>query len=178
MQETSFYRWMLHEAVPLGTDGATFSPGPERTYRYELWRNWSPALLEVKFIMLNPSTADGIHDDPTIKKCIKFAKTWGFGGLRVVNLFAYRSTDPRILKKLSLDEAVGPDNDEFIRRVLFTPGPNIAAWGKDGNILGRATAVRTQLDQLGIKLQALKLGKTGEPYHPLYLRDGIQPFDL
>jgi hypothetical protein len=151
----------------------------EGDYRYELWRYWDFGLPAVKWIMLNPSTADASADDPTIRKCMKFARAWGFGGIKVVNLFAYRATDPKALKPLGYPKALGLDNDNHIRRVLVTPGPNIAAWGQGGKLWGRAASLKFSLATSGIKLQALKLSKDGfTPYHPLYLRDDSKPFEL
>src|SRR4028119_2392792 len=87
--------------------GAIFDP--TRTYRYALWRTWDAARPPVAFVLLNPSTADARRDDPTIRRCANFARTWGFGGLEVVNLFAFRATHPTDLKCAA--DPVGPQND-------------------------------------------------------------------
>ncbi|TMF61888.1 MAG: DUF1643 domain-containing protein, partial [Chloroflexi bacterium] len=79
---------MRRLGTPAAVRGATFSA--DRRYRYRLWRRWDGARPVVAFVMLNPSTADARRDDPTIRRCIGFAKSWGFGGVEVVNLFAYR----------------------------------------------------------------------------------------
>src|SRR5882724_4976365 len=83
-------------------------------YRYALWRRWAerPAVL---FVGLNPSTADALQDDPTIRRCIRFAKAWGYGALYMGNLFAFRATDPRAMKAEA--DAVGPDNDGWLRQL-------------------------------------------------------------
>src|SRR5271157_168450 len=86
--------------------GATFSLC--RTWRYKLWRRWSAAVPMVTFIGLNPSTADEINDDPTVRRCLGFARRWGFGGMSMLNVFAYRSTNPRALRAAT--DPVGPRN--------------------------------------------------------------------
>lgn len=152
-------------------------------YRYDLQRRWKSegifSTYLLKWIMLNPSTADDKIDDPTVRKCMKFARAWGYGGIRVVNLFAYRATDPRELKKLSYAEAVGPMNNGAIIDALDGPGINIAAWGQGGKTWSRASIVmKDLLKSRGIRLQALRLSADGTPWHPLYLRDDSTPFDL
>ena len=87
------------------------------TYRYRLWRYWHTEREPLIFIMLNPSTADAMQDDPTIRKCIGFAKRLGFGGIEVVNLFAYRATDPRDLRANGYQ--VGPDDFVAIQQRLL-----------------------------------------------------------
>jgi hypothetical protein len=159
-----------------GTIGASFDD--LKLYRYELWRRWDFSLNMVKWIMLNPSTADHHIDDPTIKKCMKFARAWGYGGIWVVNLFSYRATDPKKLKPLGYGQAVGPCNNGAIIQALSRPGPNIAAWGQGGKLWNRAEIVMKEVVPPGIQLQALKLSKDGTPWHPLYLRDNLVPFAL
>lgn len=83
-----------------------------RTYRYELWRTWDESKPYAMFIGLNPSTADETEDDPTIRRCINFAKTWGYGGLCMTNLFAYRATQPEDMKRAS--DPIGNKNDETL----------------------------------------------------------------
>lgn len=149
------------EAMSFSTT-ARFSPC--RTWRYELWRRWGHAPVAA-FIGLNPSTADETQDDPTIRRCIGFAKRWGYGGLVMLNLFAYRSTDPRGLKVAA--DPVGPENDETLLRVTAEAGCVIAAWGAHGALFGRDAAVRRLLAHL--TLDHLGLTKAGHPRHPLYL---------
>ena len=93
--------------------GAEFSK--DRIHRYALYRVWDESKPLIMLIGLNPSTADENKDDPTIKRCVSFAKHWGYGGLIMVNIFAYRATDPRKMKKAT--DPVGPDNDKWIRKL-------------------------------------------------------------
>jgi hypothetical protein len=86
---------------------AVFSP--DETWRYELRRVWDPTRPSMAFVGLNPSTADARHDDPTVRRCINFAKRWGFGGLIMLNAFAFRAADPR--EMMAAADPVGPDND-------------------------------------------------------------------
>lgn len=136
-------------------------------YRYSLFREWNGDLPLVVFVMLNPSTADAEKDDPTIRRCIRFAKDWGYGSLRVVNLFAYRATDPREL--LRTDDPVGRDNSVIVQ-VWTRSFDTIAAWG--GNPIARHMdpAIRRALENAR-QLDCLGLTKTGnQPRHPLYVR--------
>lgn len=172
----NFYK-AITQTSPSGANGAVF--GPDRTYRYLLWRTWSRYLNPVKWIMLNPSTADGLTDDATIRKCVKFAKAWGYGGIKVVNLFGYRATDPRFLNPLGYAELVGPLNNEYILQTLDGKGPNIAAWGQGGKLWSRSKTVLEICQREKIRLQALKIAKDGvTPYHPLYLKDSTLPFAI
>lgn len=139
-------------------------------YRYLLRRVWDPALPVCTFIMLNPSKADGTIDDPTIRRCIGFARAWGYGGFVVVNLFAYRGTKPAELRRAW--DPVGPANDRYIfEAALLSGGPVVAAWGAGGDYMGRAAAVRSMLP----RLHALALTQSGQPRHPLYLRADLVP---
>jgi hypothetical protein len=160
---------------------AVYGPGgPSSSYRYELGRKWDYGNL-VKWIMLNPSTASHEVDDPTIRKCMKFARSWGYAGIQVVNLFAYRSTDPKALKDLGYCEAVNHAlgvNKAFLGRALAAPGPTICAWGQGGKLWSRARIFLEEIKPSNIPVMALKLSKDGTPYHPLYLRDNSVPFEL
>lgn len=137
---------------------------PTGQYRYRLWRRWAMG-PDGLFIMLNPSTADADNDDPTIRRCERFAKDWGMAGLQVVNLFAYRSTNPQELMRQS--EAIGPDNDRHIMEAASTAGILVAAWGAHGTFRRRAQTVRTMLKDFN--LQVFGLTKKRQPLHPLYL---------
>lgn len=148
------------------------------TYRYRLWRRWAPrnnGLGHVVFVMLNPSTADRTEDDATIRRCIGFAKRWGHGGLEVVNLFAYRATDPKHLyaewQKDPEHVEGDPHNLDTVVDVCSKNGQIVLAWGGQGDVYSvRATIVETQLRRLGRPLfHFAGLTKSGQPPHPLRL---------
>ena len=122
--------------------------------------------------MLNPSTADESTDDPTIRRCIGFARVWGYGGLEVVNLFALRTTDPRELR-LSRDP-IGGLNDAYLVDAMTRSAATVIAWGAHGVFRSRAAAA---LGLLSPRARLLALGWTnsGEPRHPLYLRRDVRP---
>ncbi|MHC4397425.1 MAG: DUF1643 domain-containing protein [Planctomycetota bacterium] len=144
--------------------GAQFSKC--RQYRYALWRTWQEGDGHVTFIGLNPSTADETEDDPTIRRCIGFAKRWGFGGINMVNLFAFRTTDPNNLKKV--DDPVGDQNDRFLSMYCDPVGLNVACWGSRGAFIDRGKKV---IELLGTEnLSCFGLTKNVQPRHPLYLK--------
>jgi hypothetical protein len=163
-----------------GERGALLSD--DRCYRYVLWRRWSaepPAL----FIGLNPSTADENTDDPTIRRCIRFARDWGHGGLLMANLYARRSTDPRGLKaSLPIGEIVSRDNhgnvavwrnDMVISALAHRSAVTVAAWGAwEGPVARRAIDVAQKL--VG-GVHCLGTTKDGHPRHPLYVRADTRP---
>jgi hypothetical protein len=140
-------------------------------YRYTLTREWNGSLPALTFVMLNPSTADATLDDPTIRRCIGFARRRGFGGLQVLNLFAFRATDPMHMK--AAHDPVGPDNDAHIIAALTATAaassPVIAAWGVHGTYNGREAEVRKLSLECGVKLMCLGSTKGGHPRHPLYV---------
>lgn len=138
-------------------------------YRYCLERRWSNKTACV-FIMLNPSTADATEDDPTIRRCIGFARLWGFGGVVVANLYAYRATDPRELRKA--DDPIGPENDEWLVRLLDHP-TIVCAWGAHADD-DRVDAFRWLVrdNARARPLYCLGVTKHGAPKHPLYLAKG------
>lgn len=150
--------------------GATFSSC--RRYRYALWRHWDWQGYAncVAFIGLNPSTADETADDPTIRRCIGFAKAWGYGGLYMLNLFAFRATLPDDMKREP--DPVGPENDEQLSYYQTHVGKVIAAWGKHGAHRGR------QIDVTKVfrgPVYCLGTNGDGSPKHPLYLKSDTQP---
>jgi hypothetical protein len=139
-------------------------------YRYRLERRWSPGPT-VAWIMLNPSTADGEADDATLKRVTAFSRSWGFGALRVVNLYAYRATEPADLWKAA--DPVGPDNDRHIARAVSCV-EIVAAWGANA----RADRIAAVLEVLAKapgagRVHALATTKAGQPRHPLYLRGDL-----
>lgn len=142
-------------------------------YRYRLWRDgWAGdddrACL---FVMLNPSTADAMTDDPTIRKCVGFCKRWGYGMLMVVNLFAFRSTKPAGL--LGVDDPCGPENDAFIRAEADAANRIVLAWGSHPEVSDlmsrRRFEVRRLIEQHWPKTIVLGRAKDGNPRHPLML---------
>lgn len=137
-------------------------------YRYTLWRRWGPGHM-CMFVGLNPSTADATVDDPTIRRCVAFARSWGYSGLLMTNLFAWRATDPRDM--LAADDPVGPDNDQTLRATWLAAGITVAAWGTHGTHQGRDAHVRAMLPAL----HCLRLTKDGHPGHPLYLPRNLPP---
>jgi len=153
--------------------GAQFSES--RVFRYALWRTWEEQKGHVMFIGLNPSTADEQHDDATVRRCIAFAREWGYGGLHMLNLFAYRSTDPKVLMDPNLGyDPVGPKNDEFLRLYTESSDQVIAAWGANGAFQTRGEYVDGLLDY---PMACLGVTKSGQPRHPLYLRKTLRPHD-
>jgi hypothetical protein len=152
--------------------GAQFSDC--REYRYVLWRTWDEGNGHVMFVGLNPSTADETKDDPTIRRCIGFAKRWGFGGIYMLNIFALRSTDPA--KLYSDTEPIGPRNDEFLRMYADAAGKIVACWGNHGALNNRGLQV---IDMLGMEnLFCFKLTKNDNPGHPLYLSKDTEAVPL
>lgn len=138
-------------------------------YRYWLIRDWDATKPRVCFVMLNPSTADASEDDPTIRRCIGFAKSWGYGSLVVVNVCAFRATDPKNL--LIMEDAVGPDNDNWIRSAVLNSDKVICAWGTFPHFTSQMKAVLKSIPMP----YYLKLSKDGRPCHPLYLRSTLTP---
>lgn len=147
-----------------------------RVYRYSLWRLWrEDACLSgmAAFVGLNPSTADETKDDPTIRRCIGFAQSWGLAGLVMLNIFAIRATDPQEMKQARYP--IGELNDEAIKRVADSCGLVVCCWGNNGDHLGRGAAVRGLLwRQCGCAVWHLGLTKKGHPRHPLYLRSSTE----
>jgi hypothetical protein len=154
--------------------GATFSPCQQ--YRYTLHRIWDERKPILVFIMLNPSTATAMINDPTVERCQKRAEMNNFGGLRVVNIFAWRSTDPMVLE--TLPDPIGPKNDQAIVQACVYAGLIICGWGRHGKLLNRGDAVLKMLKGRGYVPHALKLNSDGSPMHPLYTAYAARPFPL
>jgi hypothetical protein len=157
--------------LPVGQNAVISTCG---RYRYLLTRQVGPGLRTATFIMLNPSTADATKDDPTIRRCIGYARQWGCGRLAVLNLFAFRATDPADLKRAV--EPVGSENRAWFDRKLRAghDGPVVCAWGVHGEHLGQDGVVLGWLDALGVRPFALGLTRDGHPRHPLYLPKGAE----
>lgn len=167
--------------LPVGTRGwAEFSE--DGTRRFTLTRDWSSALADkrrVLWIMLNPSTAGADQDDPTIRRCCGFARSWGYNGIVVVNLFSLVATNPRALDAEA--PLMPPDEIRRIRLEMTTPrfGLLMAAWG--------SPVIRTGLRRNQVVEEALNAGRTihclgrnldGSPRHPLYVRATQPPIPL
>lgn len=152
-------------------NGARFSPCGR--YRYTLWRLWGHG-PRVNFLMLNPSTADCIDNDPTVERCERRAKAWGYDGLLVTNLFAYRSTDPSKLRAVE-DPVGGVENNQAILETALRSALVVCAWGNDGALFGRNREVLEILKPVHERLAALRLTNEGHPYHPLYVPYSVEP---
>jgi len=155
---------------PIEDNGATFSDC--RKWRYDLWRIWDPSLQRVAFIGLNPSTADETKNDPTVKRCINYAKKWGYGGMHMLNIFGYRATDPKDMKAFS--EPIGPDNSSAICTIARECELVICCWGTHGGYLGRGREVLYMLNNF-MDVHCLAVTKDGYPNHPLYLKSELNP---
>ncbi len=155
------------------TKGAQFSEC--RRYRYSLWRTWREGDGHVIFIGLNPSTADENIDDPTIRRCIGFANRCGFGGMYMLNLFAFRATDPSVLMRAPINP-IGKENDLYLQKHHQPEGLTIACWGNHGRLMNRGDEVIELLGKEG--LSCLGVTKMGYPKHPLYLPKDTNPMAL
>ncbi|MBI6630115.1 DUF1643 domain-containing protein [Pontibaca salina] len=142
-------------------------------YRYSLTRVWDARGKRAHFVMLNPSTATEMQNDPTVERCERRARTLGFGAFRVTNIFAWRDTDPRAMRAAA--DPVGPANDAAILDGLDWAEQTIAAWGTHGAHLDRGPQIADLLHQSGKPIYHLGLSKAGHPKHPLYLPYSQQP---
>jgi len=141
----------------------------DRKYRYVLSRIWDETKPTVMIIGLNPSTADETENDPTIIRCIDFAKSWGYGGVYMLNLFGFRATKPTDMFKA--EEPIGQDNDKYIEEYSKICDKVICAWGNDGSYKNRTKEILSKIENT----YYLKLNQTGEPAHPLYLKGDLIP---
>lgn len=162
---------LVEEQIDALDSGALFSPC--RRWRYMLWRRWDVELGTCAFIGLNPSTADETVDDPTIRRCIGFAKSWGYGSFHMLNMYALRSTDPRGLRAVPPHLALGPLNNEYLLAACRSADIVVAAWGTHGK--ARNDEVVELLTNGGVYLYHLRLTAEGLPGHPLYLPAALQP---
>ncbi len=142
-------------------------------YRYSLTRVWNDKAQRVLFVMLNPSTATEVQNDPTVERCERRARALGFGAFRVTNIFAWRATDPRAMR--ATPDPVGPGNDAAILEGAHWGDRIIAAWGTHGAHLDRGRAVEAMLRRTGRPLFHLGLTRHGHPGHPLYIAYSRQP---
>lgn len=148
-------------------NGAHFSD--DKKYRYALWRIWDRQKPLVMFIGLNPSTANATTDDPTIRRVKAIATNLGYGGVYMMNLFAYVSTDPKKLKQAEVD-TVGKENDEWLQRAARECRDIICAWG-NFEVHGRDKII----DEMFKQKIALVINKNGSPKHPLYVKTNVVP---
>lgn len=185
-QATLFAQALVGETLR----GATFSAC--RRYRYRLWEIWDRTKPIVLYIMLNPSTADEVKNDPTVERCSRRAELLGCGGFRIANIFAWRSTDPKALYDTAIDPISEPPvvvggvtlsvknmmNDQFIRTQALGANLVICGWGEHGAHMGRGDGVMAMLRNANVKPHALRLNKSGQPAHPLYIPYSAQPFEV
>lgn len=149
---------------------AWFSPCMQ--YRYGLYREIPGGESRtMAVIACNPSTADHEQGDPTVTRCINRAKEMGFGGFEMLNIFAWRATDPKDMRRAI--EPIGLENDEFIRHTVNQCDMVICAWGTHGKYKDRGDAVLKLLKD--VDLYALKITKSGHPQHPLYISNKTKP---
>jgi DNA-binding XRE family transcriptional regulator len=134
------------------------------TYRYELTRRWADGDL-LDWIMLNPSIADGDQDDPTIRRCMGFARDWGFNGIRVTNLFAYRATQPMDMQDAR--DPIGPDNRHYLS--VEAGSLTVCAWGSHPAVHERWKSSVHDAIQHRDALICLGYNQDGNPKHPLYV---------
>jgi len=146
--------------------GAVFDSSGK--FRYSLWRQWDNERPRLCFIMLNPSTADDAHNDPTIARCVSYARRWRFGSLEVVNAFAYRATDPTKLARVR--DPVGPLNDGYILKAVRASAQVVLAWGNHALLDDRHAEVVDLLAERA-DIYCFGITKLGQPRHPLYVRN-------
>lgn len=156
--------------------GAELSPC--RRYRYTLTRRWDARLPNLLYVLLNPSRGDELLDDATITRCIERARRLGYGGMMIVNLFAWRAEQPIELRRI--EDPVGPGNDAAILRAAQACDAVICGWGAHADAVqpGRARQVLLVLASLGLQPQALAVNKDGSPQHPLYVDYEARPRPL
>jgi hypothetical protein len=158
--------WRDNEKVEV-----VFDDDNNPTYRYVLECIWDEKGKIVTFIMLNPSVADYMICDPTLNRCVDFARNWGFGGLTILNLFAYITPYPNEL--LVLKDPIGKKNDEIIESITSASEEIVFAWGADyGHLHGRNAFIIERLKDF--KPKCIAKSKNGHPRHPLYLKKGLQ----
>jgi hypothetical protein len=141
-------------------------------YRYVLWRSWQDTTPRLGFILLNPSQADATQDDPTVRRCIRFARDWGYGGIEVMNLFAYRATKPVELWRSP--NPIGTENDRYLSSLPQRVPAIVVGWGNQGQ-WGDRSRTAQQLLADSTQLYCLGLTHRGEPRHPLYLSAATPP---
>ena len=164
---------MITRSHQSDTATSTAQYSPCETYRYALTRTWDPQGRKLAYIMLNPSKATEMHNDPTVERCERRARALGFGAFRVVNLFALRETDPHKLRKHSTPD--GPENTAAIQDACAWADQILAGWGVHGTHLDRGKEMQTILTDSGREIHCLGLTKHGHPRHPLYIAYAQRP---
>lgn len=164
---------MITRAFQKGDAQSTAVYSDCEAYRYMLTRIWDPAGRKALFIMLNPSTATEVQNDPTVERCERRARTLGFGAFRVTNIFAWRDTDPR--KMRAAEDPIGPGNDAAILESCPWADQIICGWGAHGAHLDRGDQVEALLRATGLPAHNLGQTKDGHPKHPLYIAYAQQP---
>lgn len=169
---------MVRQEATAGPDGvqrsATFTACG--AHRLLLERSWAER-PRLGFVMLNPSTADAVRDDPTIRRCMGFARAWGFGGLLVANLFTLRTPDPRVLTRAPAAAWNAPDADAALSGLAARADLVVLAWGAHRLVALRAAAATATLSHSGASLAVLGRTRDGHPRHPLYVPGATQPQD-
>jgi len=164
---------MITRSHMKGDAASTAVYSPCEAYRYLLTRVWVQDGRKALFVMLNPSTATEYQNDPTVERCERRARALGFGAFRVCNIFAFRATDPRVMRARS--DPVGQGNDAAILESCAWADRIICAWGAHGAHLGRGPEVERLLRETGKPLFHLGLTRNGHPKHPLYIGYSRQP---
>jgi hypothetical protein len=141
-------------------------------YRYLLTRTWSDG-PKALFVMLNPSTATEVQNDPTVERCERRARSLGYGSFRVTNIFAFRATDPKVMR--AQPDPVGPGNDAAILDSVGWADRVVCAWGNHGLHLDRGKTVERLLRATGTPLFQFGLTGQGQPKHPLYVGYACKP---
>ena len=144
----------------------------DMTYRYRLRRYWAEG-GRLAFLMLNPSTATELKNDPTVERCERRARALGFGGFEVVNIFALRSTDPKGLYQH--DDPIGKFNNKAILTAIDVCDAVLCAWGNHGSLNARGNDMRDLLKTTGKPLMQLGITKADQPTHPLYISYNVSP---
>lgn len=154
---------------------------PDQQYRYSLTRLWDRDRPCAYYIMLNPSRADALKDDPTLRKCIGFATRREHGGVKIANLFAYRAVRPDTLWRVK--DPIGPETDVRLQRFIAeskrTGGTLICAWGANAPAY-REEAIRQMLRVAEVAPFCYGRAKQGQPFHPLLLpySAALQPYPI
>jgi len=159
------------DLLDVAGEGADFSI--DRRHRYRLWREWDSTKGCAVFVGLNPSTADEKKNDPTVRRCVNYAKAWGYGRMVMLNIFSFRATDPKVMK--AEPDPVGPDNDNAIIDVAKQSDLIVLCWGSHGGHLDRGRQVAMLLAAKDMEMYCFGITAAGHPKHPLYLKKSLRP---